>query len=174
MTRPRWARSSVALMAAAVVLLTGCGKAELTGTPGKDIATLPADTLPKKLGPLTVAPEKVAKALAKAKQSYVDAVGFYSLRNEDKVVQGTVQVSQFGPSARIDDKDFRRQVILGASPGAPAPVNVAGTTVQQSTGTKSTVSIWFSEDRLIVLTVLKTYTGGRGLLEQSVVALPGA
>ena len=63
---------------------------------------------------------------------------------------------------------------MQSSPGSPASVNVAGTTVQQSVGTKSSVSIWFSENRLIVLTVLKTYTGGRGLLEQAVVALPGA
>jgi len=174
MTRPLWARSSVALLVVGLALVTGCGKAELTGTPGKDITTLPVNTLPKKLGPLSVAPEKVTKALKQAKQSYVDSVGFYSLRNTEKVVQGTVQVSRFGPSARLDDDEFRRQLILQSSPGAPSAVNVAGTPVQQSTGTKSTVSIWFSQDRLIVLTVLKTYDGGRGLLEQAVVALPGA
>ena len=103
MTRPRWAGTSAVLIVAAVVLLSCCGKAELTGTPGKDITTLPADTLPKKLGPLTVAPEKVTKALAKAKQSYVDAIGFYSLRNAEKVVQGTGQVSHCGSFARLDD-----------------------------------------------------------------------
>ncbi len=163
-----------ALVVVVALALTGCGKAELTGTPGKDITTLPVSTLPTKVGPLTVKAEVVDKALKKAKQSYVDAIGFYSLRNEEKRVQGTVQISSFGPSARLDDPDFRRQIVLGSSPGTPTTVNVSGTNVQQSTGTKSTVSIWFSEDRLVVLTVLKTYNGGRGLLEQTVVALPGS
>lgn len=171
MTFPRWA---VAAFAAGLIGLTGCGgEPELTGTPGKDIKVLPASTVPAKLNGLTVKSEKVTKALEQAKQSYVDKVGFYSLRNEDKVVQGTIQVSEFGPSARVSDPDFRTQVVNGSSPGTPATVNVAGTSVQQSTGTKSTVSIWFSEERLIVLTVLKTYAGSRGLLEQTVVALPG-
>jgi hypothetical protein len=164
----RWAAAAAAV---AVLATTGCGTPALTGTAGKDIAVLPASTVPKKLNGLAVKPEKVTKALAQAKHSYVDAVGFYSLR-EDDVVQGTLQVARFGPSARLSSADFRRQVILNASPGTPSDVNVGGTSIQQSSGTKSTVSIWFSEGRLIVLTVLATYTGARGLLEQTVEALP--
>lgn len=167
---PAW----VLLLLLAAASLSACGQAQLTGTPGKEIKPLPATELPAKLAGLTVKPETVTKALAKAKQSYVDRVGFYSLRDADKVVQATIQLSAFGPSARLDDPEFRRQIVLQSSPGAPAPVDVAGTQVQQSTGTKSTVSIWFSEDRLVVLTVLLTYNGGRGLLEQTVKALPGA
>lgn len=165
-----------ALVVLLAVALSGCGdsKPQLTGTPGKDIKVLPASTMPKTVNGLSVKPEVVTKALRQAKQSYVDAVGFYSLRNEEKRVQGTVQVSSFGPSARLDDPEFRRQIVLQSSPGTPTSVNVAGTTVQQSVGTKSTVSIWFSEDRLVVLTALKTYTGTRGLLEQTVAALPGS
>lgn len=169
MTSRRWA---AALAAVALLGLAGCGEAELTGTPGKDIKTLPVTTVPKVLNGLAVKPEKVTKALEQAKQSYVDAVGFYSLR-KDNVVQGTIQVSEFGPSARLGDPEFRTQIINQSSPGTPATVNVNGTGVQQSTGTKSTVSIWFSEDRFVVLTVLKSYLGARGLLEQTVVALPG-
>lgn len=165
-----------AVMLAAALALTGCGddKPTLTGTKGSDIKVLPASTLPKTINGLTVKPEVVTKALRQAKQSYVNKVGFYSLRNEEKRVQGTVQVSSFGPSARLDDPEFRREIVLQSSPGSPTPVDVSGTSVQQSVGTKSTVSIWFSQDRLVVLTVLKTYTGGRGLLEQTVAALPGS
>jgi len=169
MTSRRWA---AVLATVALLGLTGCGEAELTGTPGKDIKTLPVTTVPKTLNGLTVKPEKVTKALEQAKQSYVDKVGFYSLR-KDNVVQGTIQVSEFGPSARLSDPEFRTQIINQSSPGTPSTVNVNGTGVQQSTGTKSTVSIWFSEDRFVVLTVLKSYLGARGLLEQTVVALPG-
>lgn len=176
MRRPT--RATLALVVALCALvLTGCGdsgKAQLTGTPGKDIKPLPASILPKTLNGLTVKQEVVTKALEKAKQSYVNQVGFFSLRNQEKRVQGTIQVSAFGPSARLDDPEFRRQIVLQSSPGSPAGVNVSGTTVQQSVGTKSTVSIWFSEDRLVVLTALKTYTGTRGLLEQTVAALPGS
>ena len=169
MTSRRWA---AALAAVALLGLAGCGEAELTGTRGKDIKTLPVTTVPKVLNGLSVKPEKVTKALEQAKQSYVNSVGFYSLR-KDNVVQGTIQVSEFGPSARLSDPEFRTQIINQSSPGTPSNVNVNGTGVQQSTGTKSTVSIWFSEDRFVVLTVLKSYLGARGLLEQTVVALPG-
>lgn len=167
-------RPSAALVTALVVsalLLSGCGKEELGGTPGKQIKVLPASTIPPKLAGLTVKQEKVNKALEKAKHSYVNAVGFYSLR-KGKVVQGTLQISQFGPEARLGDEGFRTQIVQEASPGAPEDVNVGGKIIQQSAGTKSTVSVWFSQGRMVILTVLKTYTGARGLLEQAVVALP--
>jgi hypothetical protein len=153
--------------------LTACGNEPLGGTAGKDIKTLPANTVPPKLAGLTVKPEKVTKALEKAKHSYVNAVGFYSLR-KDKVVQGTLQISAFGPEARLDDAGFKTQIVQEASPGAPTPVNVGGKVIQQSSGTKSTVSVWFSQSRMVILTVLATYTGSRGLLEQSLVALPAS
>lgn len=164
--------AAVAAVVASALLLTGCGgKEPLGGTAGKDIKVLPASTVPSPLAGLTVKQETVTKALAKAKHSYVNAVGFYSLR-KGKVVQGTIQVSQFGPEARLDDKGFRTQIVQEASPGAPEDVNVGGKVIQQSVGTKSAVSVWFSKDRMVILTVLKTYTGGRGLLEQALIALP--
>jgi hypothetical protein len=169
-SRPR-AAAVIAVALSAALGLSGCGKTALTGTAGKDIKVLPASTLPKTLNGLAVKAEKVTKALQQAKHSYVDAVGFYSLRQE-KVVQGTIQVSHFGPSARLDSSDFRTQIVGQASPGRPAPVNVGGTTVSQSLGTKSTVTIWFSKGRMVVLTVLLSYQGARGLLEQTLVALP--
>lgn len=161
--------TAVALTAA--LLGSGCGKTALTGTAGKDIKVLPASTLPKTLSGLTVKPEKVTKALQQAKHSYVDAVGFYSLRQQ-KVVQGTIQISHFGPTARIDSAAFRTKIVDAASPGKAAVVNVGGTTVSQSLGTKSIVTIWFSKGRMIVLTVLLSYPGARGLLEQTLAALP--
>jgi hypothetical protein len=170
MTRRPWA-ALLAVAVASALLLTGCGKEELGGTPGKQIKVLPASTVPATIAGLSVKPEKVNKALEKAKHSYVNAVGFYSLR-KGKTVQGTLQVSQFGPEARLEEQDFRTEIVQQASPGAAEPVNVGGKTVQQSGGTKSTVSVWFSEDRMVILTVLKSYTGGRSLLEQTLVALP--
>lgn len=151
--------------------LTGCGTPALTGTAGKDIKRLPASTLPKELSGLTVKPENISKDLKKAKHSYVDAVGFFTLR-QAKVVQGTIQISRFGPSARLDSEDFRKQIITQSSPGAASIVNVGGAAISQSLGTKSTVSIWFSKGRLVVLNTLLSYPGGRGLLEQTLVALP--
>lgn len=151
--------------------LTGCGKEPLGGTAGKDIKTLPVTTVPKTMAGLTVKQEKITKALAEAENSYVDAVGFFSLRKE-KIVQGTLQISRFGPDARIEDDTFRRQIVQQSSPGAPTTVNVAGASIDQSSGTKSTVSVWFSKGRFVILTVLATYTGARGLLEQALVALP--
>lgn len=170
MTRqpPTAALAAAALLA---VLASGCAKEALGGTAGKDIKSLPAKTLPAKLGALTVKQENVKKALAEAEHSYANAVGFYSLR-EDKMVQATVQVSEFGPEARLGDKDFRKQLVDQSSPGTATALNVGSGTVMQSTGTKSTVSIWFSKGRMVVLTVLSSYDGARGLLEQALVALP--
>ena len=89
-------------------------------------------------------------------------------------MQGTVQVSTFGPAARLDDQEFRQQIVLQSSPGTPTTVNVSGTDVQQSTGTKSTVSIWFSEDRIVVLTVLNSYTGGAACSSRPSPPCPGS
>jgi hypothetical protein len=167
--RPRAA--ALVAAAAVAVLLSGCGKQELGGTAGADIKPLPASTLPRELGGLTVKQESVTKALKATKHSYIDAVGFYSLR-QDKVVQATVQVSRFGPEARLEDKGFRQELVSQSSPGTAAPLNVGEATVMQSTGTKSTVSIWFSQERMVLLTVLSSYDGARGLLEQTLTALP--
>lgn len=171
------ARSRTAVVAVALSATlagtTGCGGPELTGTAGKDIAVLPASTVPARFGELTVNPEDVAKALEQAKHSYVDAVGFYSLR-KGKVVQGTLQIARFGPSARLGSEQFRNEIIQQSSPGSPTAVNVGSAIISQSNGTKSTVSVWFSQERLVVLTVLSTYLGGRGLLEQTLTALPVA
>ncbi len=168
--RTRFRVTALAAVATAL-LLSGCGKEALGGTSGKNIKVLPASTLPATINGLAVKQERVTKALSAAKHSYVNGVGFFSLR-EDKVVQGTIQVSMFGPEARLSDDKFREQVITQSSPSIPTPVNVGGATVLQSDGTKATVSIWFSEERMVVLTVLNGYTGGRGLLEQALVALP--
>lgn len=168
-----WGSAPAAAAVVAALLLAGCGQQALGGTAGKDIKVLPASTVPGTLAGLTVKPEKVTKALQKAKHSYVNAVGFYSLR-KGKVVQGTLQVSQFGPEARLEQASFKERIVQEASPGAATGVNVGGKIVQQSAGTKSTVSIWFSKERMVVLTVLNTYTGARGLLEQALVALPAS
>jgi hypothetical protein len=166
--------AAIAAVALSLLLgLTGCGTEPLTGTVGKDIKALPASTLPKTLNGLTVKAENVKKGLKQASHSYVDAVGFFTLR-QARVVQGTIQISHFGPSARLSSKEFRNQIIAQASPGQPASVNIAGQSISQSLGTKSTVSIWYSKGRLVVLTVLLSYPSSRGLLEQALVALPTA
>lgn len=170
-SRPRAAALTAVAISAMLLGTSACAKEPLTGTPGSKIAILPASTLPKTLAGLSVRPEKVTKALKQAKHSYLDAVGFYSLR-KGKVVAATIQVSHFGPSARLDSADFRTQVVGQSSPGRPTAVNVGGTSIEQSLGTKSTVSIWFSKGRMVVLTVLLSYPGARGLLEQTLVALP--
>ena len=170
-SRPRATAMTAVALSATLLAATGCGKPALTGTNGKDIKVLPASTLPKTINGLTVREEKVTKALAQAKHSYVDAVGFYSLRQE-RVVEGTIQVSHFGPSARLGDAGFRTQIVNQVSPARPSQVNVEGASIAQSLGTKSTVSIWFSKGRMVVLTVLLSYPGARGLLEQTLVALP--
>lgn len=170
--RPRATATTIAVALAAVLLgPVACTKQELGGTSGKDIKALPASTVPHQLGGLTVKPEPVTKAVQKAQHSYIDAIGFYTLR-KGRVVQGTLQVAHFGPEARLDSAHFRSKIIEGASPGVPAPVNVDGTSISQSLGTKSTVSVWFSKGRMVVLTVLLSYPGARGLLEQTLAALP--
>lgn len=168
--RLRAAALSVVAMTVAFGL-TACGTPALTGTPGKDIAKLPASTMPKELNGLAVKQEDISKSLKQAKHAYVDAVGFWTFR-QARVVQGTVQVSRFGPSARLEDPDFRKQIITQTSPGEPTDLNVGGASVAQSQGSKSTVSIWISKGRLIVLTALLSYTGSRGLLEAALDALP--
>lgn len=172
MTSRPWATAVTAVaVSLALVGASGCGSTPLGGTPGKDIQVLPDSTVPHQLNGLTVKPERVTKALKKARHAYVDAVGFYSLRHE-RVVQGTIEVARFGPGARLSDKSFRQRIVTDVSPGTPIDVNVGSSIVFQSAGTKSTVDIWFSKGRMVILTVLDTYTGGRGLLEQTLAALP--
>ncbi|MCW2544230.1 MAG: hypothetical protein JWM40_1782 [Frankiales bacterium] len=168
----RWPRAAaIAAVAVLAVVTSGCGKQVLGGTAGADIKALPASTLPREISGLTVKQESITKPLKQTKHSYADAIGFYSLR-QDKVVQATVQVSQLGPEARLEDEGFRQQLVDQSSPGTAVPLTIGESTVMQSTGTKATVSIWFSQERMVLLTVLSTYDGARGLLEQTLAALP--
>lgn len=172
MTSRPWATAGAAVAMSLVLTGTsGCGSKPLGGTPGKAITVLPDTTVPKTLNGLTVKPERVTKALKQAKHAYVDAVGFYSLRKE-RIVQGTIEVARFGAGARLGDKGFRDQIIIDVSPGTPSAVNVGSSIINQSSGTKSTVDVWFSKGRMVILTVLESYPGARGLLEQTLAALP--
>ncbi|MHB8341955.1 MAG: hypothetical protein ACYDB7_12410 [Mycobacteriales bacterium] len=156
-----------------LLLASACSAQALGGTPGGQIATLPPSTLPASIGGLTVAPENVTKALSGVAHSYVNGLGFFSLRKGTQV-EATLELARLGPAAPLTSSAFRTEISNQVSVATPVTLDVAGSSVAQSTGPKSTVTVWYAGRDLVVLTVLNSYPQGRGLLEAALGAVPAS
>lgn len=155
------------------LLAAACSAQALGGTPGGAIATLPPSSLPASIGGLTVKAENVSKALTGVAHSYVDGLAFFSLRKGTQV-EATIELARLGPAANLASQAFRTEIVNQVSVATPVSLDVAGATVEQSTGPKSTVTVWYSGRDLVVLTVLNSYLYGRGLLEAALAAEPAS
>jgi hypothetical protein len=155
-------------------MVTACsGGAPLGGTNGAAIRTATATTLPATVAGLQVQRETVRSSLKSVRNSYLDAMSFYTLR-EHTNVEATIEIAHFARQARTQDPKFVDQVVRGVVGNVSTPVLVHGTQVQQTAGLKSTISVWFRGNELFVLTVLQTYPRARGLLEAVVAQVNNA
>lgn len=149
--------------------LAGCGGGSAATT--KVRALQPAG-LGDQVLDLKVEPEtgKVS-ALRGVKQPYVDGVGLFSLRR-DTQLEATLQVSRFTKGAKTGSKVFRESVIQQIGSTKPREFRMGNDEVFLTTGRRQSVSIWFKDKYLFVLSVRDEYSQPRALLRSALEVEP--
>lgn len=152
-----------ALGALAVAVLPACGK-------GGDhpvvhaIKPLSVDSLPATVIGLTVKSESAEQFKnSAAKRPYIDAVALYSLRRGDEL-QATLQISRFDSTARVGDPSFRASLLGQIGSTAPRPVRMGAETVFLTTGARQSVSVWFRDRYMFILSSREDFDQPRRML----------
>jgi hypothetical protein len=163
-------RRHPALAAVALVLAVaaaGCGSSA-AGAPAIKPLTLPA--LGPQLLDLRVQPETVKKLDAQ-KQSFVEAVGMFSLR-KDTLLEATLQVSRFTPKARLNDLRFRNEVVSQIGSTAPQEFRMGDYRVYLTTGRRQSIAVWFRDRYLFILSTRDDYQQPLSLMRAALAVKP--
>jgi len=122
---------------------------------------------------LNVAKENIAKVLAGDKRPlYVDKVTLYSLREQSKLLQATLEVGDFKNDAPWTSADFQYSIV--ARLGSSLPITVrAGPQIVYVTSSKGlTIAIWFKDRTMFTLAVRNGYKQPKELLREALKVNP--
>jgi hypothetical protein len=160
----------VACGAAFGSLLAACGNGahfNANGTAGAKIAAVTsAPVLNRSFAGLTVTDEDVSQTVKGAQRAYVDALSLYGLRS-GQLLEATLQVAEFNPDARYQTPAFRTSVVNQIGSVTPVPIDVNGTTVYASQGSRQRIFVWFAGRNFFVLAVRQDYPLPRTLLREA-------
>jgi hypothetical protein len=153
-------------LATAGLLVAACGSPSSSGVSGKAIKPLAASAVPATLGDLEVHSEGVQNLIASTKDTYVTAVGLYSLR-QDNLVKATLQVSRL--TDKFDYRSDKQRALLADKIGGARsdPHRVGSDIVYLTQGLRQQISVWFRSRYLFVLSVREDYPGQRSLLRDA-------
>ncbi|HUF33186.1 MAG TPA: hypothetical protein VMN58_08280 [Acidimicrobiales bacterium] len=160
--------SVAALMAVAGMVACGGDDGTSAATP---LSVLDADFVPASILGLEVEEEDVEESLDRRTRTYLDAVGMYSVR-DDELLQATLQISRFRDDVDHDRSAFQHSIITQIGSSAPRAYRIGDRTVWLTTGKSQQVTIWFSEGYLYVLGVRDDFRQGRTLLRGLLETLP--
>lgn len=164
----------VVLVAGAVLSGSACvQKSDVVGTDPKAIKQLSPELLPSEILDLKVGREDMAPTLERAKRSYIEGVGLYSMR-KDELLQATLQVSRFTESGDTDSPRFRRALVSQIGSSVPQLARVGRDAVYLTTGTKQSLYIWFRDHHMLILSVREDYPEPRRLLRKALEIDPTA
>lgn len=148
-----------------LVFVGGCAKSDAEAVEGEDIDEIDAAMFPDDILGLSVKTED-ASAVKNAKRTFVEAVGLFSLRDADDVLQAYVQVTRFSDDARPEDASFRRSLVLQIGTTAPKQYRMADHTVYLTTGKQQSLAVWFRGDHMFLLGNREEYATPRSLLRE--------
>lgn len=157
-------RAVAGVVLAAFVFGAACGGSDPKGTAAADIKQLPDDLLTGTYLGLMPQREDIGGSLANQEaNAYIDAVGLYSLRNNQRL-EATLQVSKLSDKARPTDVEFQ-QLVANQIGGTKSQAFVMdGRNVYRSSSRKQSLSSWFRGDYFFILAVRDTYKEPRALL----------
>ena len=164
----RSAARRAAAVGLALCALAGsaCGGDRVAGTSGKSIKQLPADVVPTELLGLPLAQEDMSATVARAEDAFVESVGLYSMRR-DELLQATLQVSKFRSNAPVKTSKFRSSLVNQIGGTRVQRFRMGDDVVYRTTGRKQTISMWFRDDYLFVLSARETFESPRSLLREA-------
>lgn len=163
--RQTFLRRGVGVVAlAALFVASACGNDAPKGTSASEIKQLPKDLLTGTYLGLEPRGEDIGESLSSQEaNAYVDAVGLYSLRANDRL-EATLQVSKLSGNARPNDPKFQ-ELVAGQIGGSKSQAFVMdGRNVYRSSQRKQSLSSWFKGRYFMILSVRDTYEEPRALL----------
>jgi hypothetical protein len=158
-------QTAVGVVALATMLSgAACSSSSPKGTKAADIKQLPEDELTGTYLGLEARREDVGGTLSNQDaNAYIDAVGLYSLRNNQRL-EATLQISKLSKHARPKDPTFQ-QLVANQIGGTKVQAFVmGGKHVYRSSQRKQSLTSWFQGDYFLVLSVRDTYKSPRTLL----------
>jgi hypothetical protein len=149
---------------AAMVFGAGCGTIDTKGTSAADIKQLPENELSGTYLGLQARREDIGGSLSNQEaNAYIDAIGLYSLRNNQRL-EATLQISKLSGKARPKDQKFQ-QLVANQIGGTKVQAFVMdGKHVYRSSQRKQSLTSWFRGDYFMILSVRDTYKSPRTLL----------
>jgi hypothetical protein len=150
-------------IAAFVLTASACGGKKQDSESSRKITAFQLNLPPDVVG-LKVKAEDITSALKSVKPSYVKEAALYSLRNQEDLVQATLQVSRFKDDPRFSTSDFRRTIItqIGSSP--PRETRMGRHVVWRTSGSKAALAIWFGKNSMYLLSIRDDFAQPRTLI----------
>jgi hypothetical protein len=159
-------RSLVLALAVAGLAATGCAAEDEAGATAVDeVKPLEVDFVPSDLLGLDVEAETVS-GIEDVRQSYVEAVQLYSVRDGDQLV-ATLQVGRFASGVEWATRRFQRSVLTQVGSTTPREVRVGDDVVFLTAGVKQRLAVWFRDGYLFVLGTRAEFELPRSLLRAS-------
>lgn len=162
----RLRNSSTAIVVVAGLAFGACADdpAEVGAAEARKIEKLEV-SVPLSLAGLEVVEEDIAETLEQGKRPYLDAATLYSFR-EDDLLQATLQIGRFADDVDPADEDFVNTIVTNIGPGA-REVRMGDTQLYVTGADRQTLSIWFSDDHLYILSTRDGFGLGRSLLREA-------
>lgn len=154
---------TLALLAVVLAGSACSGVSREPGTPGSNVARLPADVVPSKLLSLDVEREDVSKTIKSLQSTYVRAAGLYSLRSDD-VVQATLQIVKLLETSDYRESWFRASMVNRIGSTRPRAVRLGDDTVYLTSGTRQSIAMWFRGPTFLVVNIRQDYPTPRELI----------
>lgn len=166
MKGPHLQRAVAFFAVAASVFSAACGSGTPKGTAANDIKQLPESLLSGTYLGLEPRREDIGGSLGNQEaNAYVDAVGLYSLRHNDRL-EATLQISKLSDKARPKDPKFQ-QLVAGQIGGTKVQAYVVGgRNVYRTSARKQSLASWFEGQYFLILSVRDTYDEPRALLRE--------
>lgn len=158
-------RRSVAIAVVAGVALSGCVQAAADPTAGT-VEPLAADVLPSTVLDLSVELENLDETLSALNRPYIDGVGLYSFRDDEDVLQATLQLSTFTDPGALDDDDFRGRILAQIGTTTVREFRMDDQQVWLTAGTQQNLAVWFPNNAFAVLATREDYEQPRRLLRE--------
>lgn len=168
-TTPR--RFAAGLLAVSAVLGGACssGDGSVDRAEKRDIAELDA-AIPLSMNGLDVVEEDIAETLDSAQRPYLDAAGLYSFR-DDELLQATLQIGRFADDVDEDDETFIDRLVNRVSAGS-RKVRMGDQLLYVAGADRQTLSMWFDDGHMYLLSTRDGFDGGRALLREALEIQP--
>jgi hypothetical protein len=147
----------VAAAALLAMSLGACASFEAAACGGPDDTTLGMEVAPpERIGGLRVVPEDEAteslNTFSEPEDTYQCEGDVYALRDGEEL-RAVFQVSRLAPDARLNERDFLRNLLGTITGSVPQPVDMEGVQVYQIVSNGQIISTWFHDHFMYFLTV---------------------